>query len=70
MLLCKIRVYNKFRGLLYYKKPGNVNMDVSFEVIRGTGSLGKSKLEAYFLVRMQKKDTHTPLELKKAHPLF
>jgi hypothetical protein len=45
------------------QKPNNINMDVSFKVIRGTGSSGESRLKANCLVRMQKKDIHIPIHM-------
>jgi hypothetical protein len=38
-------------------------MDISFEVIRGTGLSEESTLKAYLPVRMQKKDIHTPINI-------
>jgi hypothetical protein len=44
-------------------------MNISFEVIRGTGLSGESKLKAHFLVRMQKKDIHIPLPESAVCPI-
>jgi hypothetical protein len=39
----------------------NINMHISFEVIRGAGIADRSRIKAHFPVRMQKKDIHIPL---------